>query len=150
MDIILLQDIDKLGYKDDVVTVKDGYANNYLIPKGYAIMATPSNRKIIAENVRQRAFKEEKLRKDAQETADVLAKIGTVKIGAKVSGTGKIFGSITALQVADAIRDQYNQEVDRKKVILKGDTIREVGTYQATINVYKDIKAEISFEVVPE
>lgn len=150
MEIILLQDVNKLGYKDDIVVVKDGYANNYLIPQGYAMMATPGRKKMIAENIRQRAFKEEKLRKDAQELADVLNNIETVKIGAKVSETGKIFGSVTALQVADAIREQHNQEIDRKRISIQAEPIREIGTYRATISVYKDIKADVTFEVVAE
>ncbi len=149
MEIILKQDIPNLGFKDDLVTVKDGYANNYLIPKGMAIMAVPSEKKKLAETIRQRQFKEEKIRKEAEKLAEKLQDI-EVKIGAKVGTSGKIFGSVNALQIADAIKDQFDLEIDRKKIMIDGDAIKEVGTYKATINLHKEVRPEIKFEVVGE
>lgn len=150
MEIILKQDMTNLGYKDEIVKVKDGYANNFLIPQGYAMVATASNKKIIAENLKQRAFKEEKLRKDAETLVAVYAKIEGLKIGAKASENGKIFGSVNAIQLADSIKQQFDIEVDRKRISIKGDSIKTLGTYKATISAYKDLKAEIEFEVVAE
>lgn len=150
MEIILKQDMSNLGYKDDIVKVKDGYANNFLIPQGYAMVATASNKKIIAENLKQRAFKEEKLRKDAETLVAVYTKIEGLKIGAKASENGKIFGSVNAIQLADSIKQQFDIEVDRKRISIKGDSIKTLGTYKAVISAYKDLKAEIEFEVVAE
>ncbi len=150
MEIILKQDMTNLGYKDEIVKVKDGYANNFLIPQGYAMVATASNKKIIAENLKQRAFKEEKLRKDAESLVAVYAKIEGLKIGAKASENGKIFGSVNAIQLADSIKKQFDIEVDRKRISIKGDSIKTLGTYKAVISAYKDLKAEIEFEVVAE
>ena len=150
MEIILKQDVNKLGYKDEIVKVKDGYANNYLIPQGYAVVATSSNKKILAENLKQRAFKEEKLRKDAEEYAASLAKVDGLKIAAKASESGKIFGSVNTIQIADAIKAQFGIDVDRKKISIVGDAIKEVGNHKVVVSVYKDIKPEISFEVFAE
>ncbi len=149
MEIILKQDIPNLGFKDDLVTVKDGYATNYLIPKGMAIMALPSEKKKLAETIRQRQFKEEKIRKEAEKLAEKLQDI-EVKIGAKVGTSGKIFGSVNALQIADAIKDQFDLEIDRKKIMIDGDAIKEVGTYKAVINLHKEVRPEVKFEVVGE
>lgn len=150
MEIILKQDVNKLGYKDEIVKVKDGYANNYLIPQGYAVVATSSNKKILAENLKQRAFKEEKLRKDAEEYAASLAKVEGLKIAAKASESGKIFGSVNTIQIADAIKAQFGIDVDRKKISIVGDAIKELGNHKVVVSVYKDIKPEISFEVFAE
>lgn len=141
MEIILKQDMTNLGYKDEIVKVKDGYANNFLIPQGYAMVATASNKKIIAENLKQRAFKEEKLRKDAETLVAVYTKIEGLKIGAKASENGKIFGSVNAIQLADSIKQQFDIEVDRKRISIKGDSIKTLGTYKAVISAYKDLKA---------
>ncbi len=149
MEVILLQDVQKLGYKDDVLKVKDGYANNYLIPQGYAIMATKTNLKIHAENMRQRAFKEDKIRNEASAIAQKLEGL-SVRIGAKVGNTGKIFGSVNAIQIADALKEQHNIEIDRKRIVVDGDSVKEVGTYKAKINLHKEVKGEISFEVFAE
>lgn len=149
MEIILKQDVPKLGYANDTIKVKNGYARNYLIPKGYAIAATESNRKIIAENIKQRAFKEEKIRKEADTLAKALENI-VVKIGAKAATTGKIFGSVNNIQIADAIKSQFNYTVDRKKIHIDSESVKELGTYKAKINLYKDINVTISFEVVAE
>ncbi len=149
MEIILKQDVPNLGFKDDLVTVKDGYANNYLIPKGLAILAIPSEKKKLAETFRQRAFKEEKVKKEADKLAEKLQDID-VKIGAKVGASGKIFGSVNALQIAEAIKNQYDLEIDRKKIMVDGDAIKELGQYTAKINLHKEVRIDLKFEVVGE
>lgn len=150
MEIILKQDVNKLGYKDEIVKVKDGYANNYLIPQGYAMVATPSNKKILAENLKQRAFKEAKIKQDAEAFAEALNKVEGLKIAAKASESGKIFGSVNTIQIADAIKAQFDIDVDRKKISIVGDAIKEVGTHKVVVSVYKEIKSEITFEVYAE
>ncbi len=149
MEVILKQDVNNLGYKNDVIKVKNGYCRNYLIPKGLAIIATETNKKVVAETQKQRAFKEEKIKKEAQKLADSLQNI-TLKIGAKAGTSGKIFGSVNALQIAEAIKSQYNFDIDRKKIIVDGESIKELGTYSAKVNLHKEIKLEVKFEVVAE
>ncbi|MFP4064836.1 MAG: 50S ribosomal protein L9 [Bacteroidales bacterium] len=149
MEIILTQDVPNLGFKDDLVTVKDGYATNYLIPKGYAIMAVSSEKKKLAETIRQRAFREEKVKKEAEKIAEKLQDM-QVKIGAKVGTSGKIFGSVNALQIAEAIKEQFDIDIDRKKIMVDGDSIKEVGSYTAKVNLHKEVRPEIKFEVVGE
>lgn len=148
MEIILKQDVQNLGLKDDVVTVKDGYAANYLIPQGMAIMATPSAKKVHAENLRQRAHKEAKIRQDAEALAAKLNGI-TVKVAAKVSETGKVFGSVNNIQVAEAL-EALGYQIDRKDITLGEDNLKQVGTYEATVKCYRDIKATFNVEVVAE
>ena len=148
MEIILKQDVKNLGYKDDVVKVKDGYAANYLIPQGMAIMATPSAKKIHAENLRQRAHKEAKLRGDAEALASKLA-AAAVKVPAKVSSKGKVFGSVGNIQLAEALT-AMGFDVDRKNIEIVGaDVIKTTGAYEAVVKCYKDIKATLKFEVGP-
>ncbi len=149
MEVILIQDVNNLGYKDDIVEVKDGYANNYLIPQGMAIMATSSAKKILAENLKQRAFKEEKIRKDAESLVESFSTIQGLKIGAKAGEQGRIFGSVNNIQIADAIKEQFELEIDRKMIQIE-ESIKELGTYKAVISIYKDIKTEIEFEVIAE
>ena len=149
MEIILKQDVINLGYKDDIVTVKNGYANNYLLPKGLAIIATPANKKMLAETLRQRAFKEEKIRKDA-ETLKAALDGKNVRIAAKVGENGQLFGAVNNIQIADALKAQYNYDVDRKKIVVDGSKIKEVGSYTAMVNVYRDIKATLNLEVYNE
>jgi large subunit ribosomal protein L9 len=149
MKVILKQDINKLGYANEIVKVKNGYARNFLIPKGFAIMLTPSSEKEHAETMRQKAFKEEKIRKDAETLAKALENL-TVKVGAKAGTSGKIFGSVNAIQIADAIKAQFNYDIDRKKIVVDGESVKELGTYAAKINIYKDIKVDIKFEVFGE
>ena len=147
MEIILKQDIANLGHKDDIVKVKNGYAVNYLIPQGMAILATESAKKVLAENIRQRAHKEAKIREEASALA---AKVNglTVKITAKMSSKGKIFGSVGNIQIAEAIA-ALGVEVDRRNISIVGmDSIKEAGIYDATAKFYKDIKAEFKVEVV--
>jgi large subunit ribosomal protein L9 len=149
MEVILKQDVPNLGYTNEKVNVKPGYARNYLIPKGLALPATETNRKILAENMKQKAHKEEKIRKGAEDLATSLKNI-TVKIGAKAAESGKIFGSVNAIQIAQAIKDQFNFDIDRKKIIVDQEHIKELGSYKAKINLHKDIHVEISFEVFAE
>ncbi|MEY4002262.1 MAG: hypothetical protein RIT07_304 [Bacteroidota bacterium] len=146
MKIILTQDVKNLGHKDDVVVVKDGYGRNYLIPKGMAKLATDGAMKMLAEDIRQRAFKVEKLRKDAEQIA---AKLNgaSVTVKTKSGASGKIFGSVTGLQIANALKEQ-GYDVDRRKIAV--DDIKNLGTYTADINLFKDITAAITVEVVAE
>lgn len=148
MEVILTQDVKNLGNKDEIVTVKNGYGRNYLIPQGIGILADKSARKVLEETMRQRAHKEEKLRTEAQATADKLA-TAKISVGAKVGESGKIFGSVNPIQLADAMKKQ-GFDIDRKNITLDGDAIKSVGTYTAHVKVYKDIKVDVEFEVVAE
>ena len=148
MEIILKQDVANLGHKDDIIKVRNGYGRNYLIPQGYAILATESAKKMHTENMRQRAHKEEKLRADATEIAGKLNSI-ELKIGAKTSTTGKIFGSVNTIQIAEALNEK-GFEVDRKNISIKDDLIKEVGSYSATVKLHKEVKVDIPFEIVSE
>lgn len=149
MDIILKQDIPNLGYKDEIVSVKMGYARNYLIPQGLAVAANETNRKIQAENKRQRAFKEEKILKEAETRAKALEGV-SLKIGAKAGTSGKIFGSVNAIQIAQALKDQHNFDIERKMIEVDGESIKELGNYKAKVKLHKDVAVEIDFEVVEE
>jgi len=148
MEIILKQDVNNLGLKDDIVVVKDGYARNFLIPKGLATMATTSAKKVLAENIKQRAHKEAKIKAEAEKIADKMAGLKLV-IGAKTSSTGKIFGSVNTIQIAEAIHAK-GFEIDRKNIRLQEEQIKEVGTYKAKVKLHKDIHVEIEFDVVSE
>lgn len=148
MEIILLQDIPKLGHKDDLIKVKNGYGLNYLIPKGMAIAASSSAKKIHSENLRQRAHKEEKIKLSAQETAGKLSGIKLV-VGAKTSTTGKIFGSVNTIQIAEALKEK-GFDIDRKNISLPEDQIKEVGSYKATIKLHREVKVDIDFEIKAE
>lgn len=148
MEVILKQDVKNLGYKDDVVNVKPGYGRNFLIPKNLAHMATVSSKKVLAETVKQRAFKEQKVRAAAETTAAKLKDM-IVKVGAKVGESGKIFGSVTSVQLADAIK-KLGYEVDRKNITMNEDSIKSVGTYTADIRFHKEVTGTVSFEVVQE
>ena len=147
MKIILKEDIHNLGYKDDVVEVKNGYGRNYLIPQGKAVIATPSALKVLAENQRQRAHKLAQLKADAEAAAAALKDVA-LTIGAKTSSTGTIFGSVGALQIAEAL-EKLGHNVDRKIIVIK-DTVKEVGNYTALIKFHKEVSVEIPFEVVSE
>ena len=148
MDIILKEDIDQLGSKNDIVTVKTGYARNFLIPQGKAIAATESARKIVAEVIRQQSHKEAKAIEAAQGVVDSLNMLN-VKIGAKAGESGKIFGSVNSIQLAEAIQTA-GYDVERKQIKLSSDAIKELGSYEATVKVYKDAVATVKFEVVAE
>ncbi len=147
MQIILKEDINGLGYKDDVVEVKNGYGRNYLIPQGKAVIATPSALKVLAENQRQRAHKLAKIKADAEAAAAALEGV-ELTIGAKTSSTGTIFGSVNNIQIAEAL-EKLGHNVDRKTILIK-DTIKEVGKYTATVRLHKEVSVEIPFEVVAE
>lgn len=148
MEVILLQDIRKLGQKDDLVQVKDGYGRNYLIPKGLAVAATPSAKKMHSENLKQRAHKEDKIRVEAEGMATRMADLKLV-IGAKTSSSGKIFGSVNTIQIAEALREK-GFEIDRKNISLPEDQIKEIGKYRASVKLHREIKVEIDFEIVAE
>ncbi len=147
MEVILKEDILNLGYEGDVVDVKKGYARNFLIPQGKAIMATESAKKVIAENNRQRAHKLEQMKKDAEAFAEKIEGT-TLSIGAKTSSTGTIFGSVTNIQIAEELAKK-GFEVDRKYILIK-DQVKEVGSYTATVRLLKEVSVEIDFEVVAE
>lgn len=146
MEIILKKDVANLGHADDIVNVKTGYAVNYLIPQGFAIMATPSAKKVLAENLRQRAHKIAKFVGDAEALAAKLAET-TVKVSAKVSESGKIYGSITTAQLAEALA-AAGIEVDKKDITV--EAVKELGTYEATVKCYRDVKGTFKYEIVAE
>ncbi|MCL4159156.1 UNVERIFIED_CONTAM: hypothetical protein GTU68_032596 [Idotea baltica] len=148
MDIILLQDVDKVGDKHTIATVKDGYGRNYLIPQRLAIIANDTNRRRLNELKRIEDAKEAKKLSFYQEIAD---KIGSqvLKIGAKAGTSGKIFGSVTNVQLAMALNEQFGVEVDRRRIIIS-DEVKELGTYKAVLSLHKEVQPEISFEVVAE
>jgi large subunit ribosomal protein L9 len=147
MELILKQDVKHLGEKDDIVDVKPGYGRNYLIPQGFATLATPSAKKVLAENIRQAQFKQEKIQKDATELA---AKLENVKltIGAKAGETGKIFGKVNSIQIADALKAQ-GYEVDRRRITFEVEP-KTLGEYVANLNLHKEVKVQVPFEVVAE
>ena len=146
MEIILKKDVANLGHADDIVHVKTGYAVNYLIPQGYAIMATASAKKVHAENLRQRAHKIAKFVADAESLAAKLAET-TVQVAVKVSESGKIYGSVTTAQLADALV-AAGLNVDKKDIVV--EAAKELGTYEATVKCYKDIKGTFKYEIVAE
>jgi large subunit ribosomal protein L9 len=149
MEVILKQDIPNLGYKNDLIRVKAGYARNYLIPKGLAILATETNKKVLAEVTRQKAFKEEKIKKEAEEVAKALEGL-ELKIGAKSGTSGKIFGSVNAVQIANAIKENHNMDIDRKLIHVDGESIKELGEYTAKVMLHKEVEVDLKFEVVAE
>lgn len=148
MEVILKKDVEHLGYADDVVKVKDGYARNFLLPRGLAIVATDSNRKQLNETLKQRAHKLAKVKDEAEKTAEGLSG-KTLKIGAKVGESGKIFGSINTIMLADAIK-ALGFEVDRKNIRIKADAIKAVGKYEAEVTFHREVVRTIPFEVVAE
>lgn len=148
MEIILIQDVEKLGQKDDIVTVKDGYARNYLIPQKMAVIATSSAKKVLAENKRQRAHKEAKIKQDAEKLAGRMTNL-KITIGAKASQTGKIFGSVTPLMIAEAIQ-KSGYDVERKQIVVADDHIKEVGSYSVKVKLHKDVFVDVDLDVVAE
>jgi len=147
MEIILKEDVINLGYKGDIVNVKAGYGRNFLIPTKKAIVATESAKKMLAEDLKQRAHKLERLKNDAIELAEKLKDI-TLNVGAKTSTTGKIFGAVGPIQLADAF-EKAGFTVDRKVIVLK-DAVKEIGSYKATLKLHKEVTVEVAFEVVAE
>jgi large subunit ribosomal protein L9 len=147
MEIILKQDVTGLGYKNDVVKVKPGYGRNYLIPQGVALIANESNKRMIAENVRQAAHKAAKVKQDAEALAQKIGDM-TVEIGTKAGESGKIFGAVTAVQVSDVLKTK-GFDVDRKKIHFK-EQPKQIGTYAVTLDLHKEVKHELKVNVVAE
>jgi len=145
MEIILREDIKGLGYKDDIVTVKGGYGRNYLIPQGLAIIASPSNKKMIEENIRQASHKAEKVKKDAEDIAAKLEGV-VLEIPAKAGESGKIFGAVTTLQLADALKEK-GFEIDRRRISLNQE-VKQLGEYTAEIDLHKEVKQDVSVQVI--
>lgn len=148
MELILKKDVENLGFTDDVVTVKNGYGRNYLIPHGYAVMATPSAKKMLAETLKQRAFKEESVIKEAKEKAEELQEI-ELKIPAKVGKNDKLFGSVSNADVADAL-SKVGVEIEKKYINVYGGLVKRVGPYEAQIRLHREVIVEFPFEVIPE
>lgn len=147
MEVILKDDIKGLGYKNDTVDVKPGYGRNYLIPQGFAIIGNVSNKKMIAENIRQAAHKAEKIKQDAQDLANSIGGL-VIEIKTKAGESGKIFGAITALQVSDALSAK-GFEIDRKKISFS-ENIKNIGEYQVTLDLHKAVKHEMTISVITE
>ena len=147
MEIILKEDVINLGYKGDIVKVKDGYGRNFLIPTKKAALATESAKKMLAEDLKQRAHKLERIKNEAIELAEKVKDI-TLSVGAKTSTTGKIFGAVGPIQIADAF-EKAGFAVDRKVIVLK-EPVKEVGSYKATLKLHKEVTVEVAFEVVAE
>ncbi|MFZ5553796.1 MAG: 50S ribosomal protein L9 [Bacteroidota bacterium] len=148
MEVILKKDIDKLGYRDEVVKVKEGFARNYLIPNGLATVATSSAKKMLTENLKQRAHKEAKMRAEAEKLAGKLREVA-IKVGAKAGESGKIFGSVNTIMVADAFK-KLGFDIERKNITIKNEPIKMLGKYDAVIKLHKDVVETVSFEVVEE
>jgi large subunit ribosomal protein L9 len=148
MELILKQDVDNLGFKDDIVTVKNGYGRNYLIPKGQAILATPSAKKVLAENLKQRAFKEKKIVDDAKALAEAIGAL-EIKIASKVGSGDKLFGSVNNLDLADALHKE-GHEVDKKFIMVSGGNVKRLGKYIATVRLHREVVVELPFEVIAE
>ena len=145
MEVILKKNVDKLGYKDEVVTVKNGYGRNFLIPQGYAALATESAKKAHAEVMRQRAHKESKIKDEALAIAAKLEGL-TIAVIAKVGENGKIFGSVNTVGISDALKAQ-GLDIDRKSIKISEESIKEIGTYEAVANLHKEVKQTFHFEV---
>ncbi|MGN5954010.1 50S ribosomal protein L9 [Sphingobacterium lactis] len=147
MEVILRQDVKHLGEKDDIVVVKPGYGRNYLIPQGFAVLATTSAKKVLAENIKQAQFKQEKIKKDATELAGKLESV-KLSIGAKAGESGKIFGKVNSIQIADALKAQ-GFEVDRRRITFETEP-KTLGEFVANLNLHKEVKVQVPFEVVAE
>lgn len=149
MEIILLKDVDKVGYKHDVVSVKNGYGRNYLIPRRLAVIANASNKKRLSELKRQEEARIAKNIEQYKEMAEQL-KDAKIKIGAKTGTSGKIFGSVTNIQIGQALQDQLNVEVDRRRISIEGEDIKTLGDYVANLDLHPDVQVKLNFEVVSE
>ncbi len=147
MELILKENVSGLGYKDDIVNVKNGYGRNYLIPTGKAVIASASAKKVLAENLKQRAHKMAKIKADAEALAAKLAAVEPLKIVTKVSSTGVIYGSVNNLHISDALA-KLGFEVDRKIITVKD--VKEVGSYHATVKLHKEVSVDVPFEVIAE
>lgn len=148
MEVILKQDVTSLGSKDDIVNVKNGYARNFLIPKGLAVNATVTAKKIHSENIKQRAHKEAKVKEEALVFAEKIKGL-KLSIGAKTSTKGKIFGSVNTIQISEALAEKgFN--IDRKNIFIKEELIKEVGNYTAKLKLHKEVSVDIEFEIISE
>lgn len=148
MELILKQDVENLGFKDDIVTVKNGYGRNYLIPKGYAILATSSAKKVLAENLKQRAFKEEKEIEEANNLVEIL-KGYELKIASKVGSGDKLFGSVNNSDLAEAL-SKAGTDIDRKFIRVSGGNVKRLGKYNASVRLHRTVVTDLEFEVVAE
>ncbi len=148
MEIILKEDVQNLGFKDDIISVKNGYGRNFLIPQGLAVLATPSAKKVHAENLKQRAHKEAQLVKEAQTTADRISAI-QLKLQAKVGAGDKLFGSISNIDIAAELEKQ-NESIDKKFILVQGGSVKRLGSYTAKVRLHREVIADLAFEVVPE
>ena len=144
MEVILLTDIAGLGYKNDIVAVKPGYGRNYLIPQGFAVLASKTNRKVVEENIRQAAHKAEKIKKDAEDLAAAIGET-VLTIPAAAGDSGRIFGRVTTIQISDALKAR-GFDIDRKKITV--DEIKTLGTYSALIDLHKEVKHRVALEIV--
>ncbi|MFA0960791.1 50S ribosomal protein L9 [Roseivirga sp. BDSF3-8] len=147
MEVILKEDISGLGYKHDIVEVKPGYGRNYLIPRGMAVIANKSNKKLAEENARQMSHKAEKLKQDAEAVAEKLEKL-ELEMKAKVGESGKIFGAVTTLQISDSLKDK-GFDIDRKQITFNSE-VKSVGEYTATVDLHREVKPEVKFKVVAD
>jgi large subunit ribosomal protein L9 len=148
MELILRQDVDGLGFKDDIVTVKNGYGRNYLIPQGSAILATISAKKVLAENLKQRAFKEKKIVDDANKIAEAIKAL-EIKITAKVGTGDKLFGSVNNINVAEAI-EKEGHSIDKKFINVSGGSIKRLGKYNATVRLHREVSVDLPFEIIAQ
>ncbi len=148
MELILKKDVENLGFADDVVTVKNGYGRNFLIPRGHAILATPSAKKVLAETLKQRAFKEKKVIEDAQKEADKLNGL-EIKISAKAGEGDKLFGSVTNADLAEAL-EKEDVSIEKKFISIAGGSVKRTGQYEATIRFHRDVISNLTFDVVAE
>tara|TARA_R110002073_G_scaffold63391_1_gene158717 strand:- start:5450 stop:5899 length:450 start_codon:yes stop_codon:yes gene_type:complete len=148
MELILKQDVDNLGFKDDVVTVKNGYGRNFLIPQGQAILATSSAKKVLAENLKQRAFKEKKIVDDANKVAEALKAL-EIKIAAKVGSGDKLFGSVNNINIAETL-EKEGHNIDKKFISVVGGNVKRLGKYNAVVRLHRDVTVDLAFEIVPQ
>ncbi|GGZ95283.1 50S ribosomal protein L9 [Algibacter mikhailovii] len=148
MELILKQDVDNLGFKDDIVTVKNGYGRNFLIPQKQAVLATSSAKKVLAENLKQRAFKEKKIVDDANKVAEALKAL-EIKIASKVGSGDKLFGSVNNIDLAEAIQKQ-GQDIDKKFINVIGGNVKRLGKYNAVIRLHREVSVDLAFEVVAQ
>ena len=148
MELILKRDVENLGFTDDIVEVKNGYGRNYLIPQGFAVLATPSAKKVLSETLKQRAFKEKKAIEDAEKTAKKIAGL-EIKISAKAGAGDKLFGSVSSADVADALAKE-GIEIEKRYISVPGNTIKRLGQYEALIRLHRSVNVDFTFEVIAE
>ena len=148
MELILKQDVEGLGFKDDIVTVKNGYGRNYLIPNGNAVLATSSAKKVLAENLKQRAFKEQKIVDGANKVADAIKAL-EIKIASKVGTGDKLFGSVNNIDVSEALSKE-GQDIDKKFITVIGGNVKRLGKYNAVVRLHREVTIDLPFEVIPQ